>query len=265
MEREALLAELSRAVGLGGRDRRPAPPRSERAPQSARPSPRPWPGWSDTTPRPDGCSGRWCTQAPSAATSPTPPAPSVGYWIRRVAHDTWTVVRATRDLRRRLLVQRACVATVAAACHRPRVGRVGTRRGGRADVRARPASSRRSRHPATRRTCTSTPTAGCTPAATSTPATLPRRRSSSGTRRAGCCAPGRFPGRLLDEDHGVQVAQQTYDGKLVVLETSTGRSSPSTRRPGGGSRVATFPAGATPNYATWGPGGALFVTDYSRA
>ena len=29
------------------------------------------------------------------------------------------------------------------------------------------------------------------------------------------------PGQVLDEDHGVQVANQTHDGKLVLLETST--------------------------------------------
>ena len=29
-------------------------------------------------------------------------------------------------------------------------------------------------------------------------------------------------------------------------------------------RVATLPAGAVPNYATWGPKGALFVTDYAE-
>ena len=70
------------------------------------------------------------------------------------------------------------------------------------------------------------------------------------------------PGQVLDEDHGVQVANQTRDGKLVLLETST--SSVLTLDLGTGriQRVVRLPDGAVPNYATWGPGGALFVTDY---
>jgi hypothetical protein len=72
------------------------------------------------------------------------------------------------------------------------------------------------------------------------------------------------PGQVLGEDHGVQVANQTRAGKLVLLETST--SSVLTLDLGTGriQRVVRFPDGAVPNYATWGPGGALFVTDYAE-
>ncbi len=71
------------------------------------------------------------------------------------------------------------------------------------------------------------------------------------------------PGQVLGEDHGVQVANQTRGGKLVLLETST--SSVLTLDLGTGrvKRVVRLPGGAVPNYATWGPGGALFVTDYA--
>lgn len=73
----------------------------------------------------------------------------------------------------------------------------------------------------------------------------------------------RVPGQLLDEDHGVQVANQTRDGRLVLLETSTRSILTLDVTTGRFRRVATFPDGAVPNYATWGPGGALFVTDYA--
>jgi hypothetical protein len=71
------------------------------------------------------------------------------------------------------------------------------------------------------------------------------------------------PGQDLDEDHGVQVANQTRSGTLVLLETST--ASVLTLDPATGTfrRVVRFPDGAVPNYATWGPGGSLFVTDYA--
>lgn len=71
------------------------------------------------------------------------------------------------------------------------------------------------------------------------------------------------PGQRLDASHGVQVANQTRAGKLVVLETST--SSVLTLNLGTGRfrRVATLP-GAVPNYASWGPRGAIYVTDYGQ-
>lgn len=99
----------------------------------------------------------------------------------------------------------------------------------------------------------------------------------------------RVPGQRLDQPHGVQVAHQTVRGELVLLEKSTSSLRLLDTRTGRQRRVARFPdlpacadpsaapppgAGcspnvldlpAVPNYATWGPGGALFVTDYGQA
>lgn len=71
------------------------------------------------------------------------------------------------------------------------------------------------------------------------------------------------PGQDLAADHGVQVAHQTRDGRLVLLETSKPRVLTLDTRTGRFCTVATFPEGAVPNYATWGPRGALLVTDYA--
>ena len=71
------------------------------------------------------------------------------------------------------------------------------------------------------------------------------------------------PGQVLAADHGVQVANQTRNGKLVLLETSTASVLTLNTKTGHFRRVARFPAGSVPNYATWGPRGALFVTDYA--
>lgn len=71
------------------------------------------------------------------------------------------------------------------------------------------------------------------------------------------------PGQVLGEDHGVQVANQTRDGRLVLLETSTASVLTLDVTTGRFRRVVRFPDGALPNYATWGPRGALFVTDYA--
>ncbi|MCW2766006.1 MAG: SMP-30/Gluconolaconase/LRE-like region [Nocardioides sp.] len=71
------------------------------------------------------------------------------------------------------------------------------------------------------------------------------------------------PGQLLAEDHGVQVANQTRGGKLVLLETSTSSVLTLDVRTGRFHRVARLP-GAVPNYAAWGPKGALYVTDYGN-
>jgi streptogramin lyase len=68
------------------------------------------------------------------------------------------------------------------------------------------------------------------------------------------------PGQPVAE-HGVQVATQTRSGQLVVLDTSTSTVRTLNTRTGRWRTVAHLP-GAVPNYATWGPGGALFVTDY---
>lgn len=100
----------------------------------------------------------------------------------------------------------------------------------------------------------------------------------------------RVRGQDLSEDHGVQVAHQTSRGELVLLEKSTSSvllldpgtgtqrrvarlrdlstcpdpaNPPSTTRPGCSPNVVDGPA--IPNFATWGPGGALFVSDYGQA
>ncbi|MDN4162559.1 SMP-30/gluconolactonase/LRE family protein [Nocardioides abyssi] len=72
------------------------------------------------------------------------------------------------------------------------------------------------------------------------------------------------PGQVLDGSQGVQVAQQTRDGRLVVLETSRRRLLTLDVRTGRWKRIATFPDGSVPNYATWGPRGELYVSDYAR-
>ncbi len=90
----------------------------------------------------------------------------------------------------------------------------------------------------------------------------------------------------LSKDHGVQVANQTSDGRLVLLEKSTASVILLNRRTGGQKVVARLPdlpacqppttpapgcspnivdAEPIPNYASWGPGGALYVTDYAQA
>lgn len=71
------------------------------------------------------------------------------------------------------------------------------------------------------------------------------------------------PGQRLDRAHGVQVATQTHDGKLVLLETSTRGVLTLDVRTGRLRRIATLPAGAVPNYAAWTPLG-LIVTDYEQ-
>jgi sugar lactone lactonase YvrE len=70
------------------------------------------------------------------------------------------------------------------------------------------------------------------------------------------------PGQRAGAEHGVQVAHQTRSGRLVVLDTTTSTVRTLDIRTGRWRTVATLP-GATPNYATWGPGGVLYVTDYT--
>ncbi|MGA7147738.1 MAG: hypothetical protein WBX17_04510 [Microbacterium sp.] len=72
------------------------------------------------------------------------------------------------------------------------------------------------------------------------------------------------PGQRLKASHGVQVANQTRDGKLVLLETSRRTILTLDVRTGKFETIAQFPLGAVPNYATWGPGGALYVSDYHQ-
>lgn len=71
------------------------------------------------------------------------------------------------------------------------------------------------------------------------------------------------PGQVLDGSQGVQVANETRHGRLVLLETSRRALLTLDVRTGKFRRIATFPAGAVPNYATWGPRH-LFVTDYAN-
>lgn len=93
----------------------------------------------------------------------------------------------------------------------------------------------------------------------------------------------RVPNQHLDEDHGVQVANADARGRLVLLERSTSSVRTLNIRNGNFRRWATLPdlptcstgekpcspnvadGPAIPNYATWGPGGALFVSDYGQA
>jgi sugar lactone lactonase YvrE len=69
--------------------------------------------------------------------------------------------------------------------------------------------------------------------------------------------------RQVIGDHGVQVANQTADGKLILLETSRAAVLTLDPRTGRFRTVARLPEGSVPNYATWGPGPALYVTDYA--
>jgi sugar lactone lactonase YvrE len=72
------------------------------------------------------------------------------------------------------------------------------------------------------------------------------------------------PGQNLKAEHGVQVATSDARGRLVLLEKSTRSVLTLNVRTGRFKRQAQLPAKSIPNYATWGPGGALFVSDYGR-
>lgn len=91
------------------------------------------------------------------------------------------------------------------------------------------------------------------------------------------------PGQNLAHSPGVQVANQDARGRLVLLEKSTAAVLTLNLKTGRFVRQATLPDlpvcskkvtpcspnGADekpiPNYATWGPGGALYVSDYAQA
>jgi len=91
------------------------------------------------------------------------------------------------------------------------------------------------------------------------------------------------PGQDLTADRGVQVATSDARGRLVLLEKSTSSVLTLNVATGRFKRQATLPdlplcssgarpcspnlfdSPAIPNYATWGPGGALFVSDYGQA
>ena len=71
-------------------------------------------------------------------------------------------------------------------------------------------------------------------------------------------------GQDLSEPHGVQAATSDARGRLVLLDKSPPRVLLLSRRTGRQFEYATFPAGAIPNYAAWGPDGSLYVTDYGQ-
>ena len=95
-----------------------------------------------------------------------------------------------------------------------------------------------------------------TPAATSTERQPPAARGvfewSGSTAR--CSAPGRCPDRS-SATTACRSANQTRDGQLLLLETSTsGGPDARPRAPAASARVARLPTGSVPNYAAWGPG-----------
>jgi len=83
------------------------------------------------------------------------------------------------------------------------------------------------------------------------------------------------PGQDLSVDHGVQVANQDAYGRLILLEKSRSRVLTLNVKTGRFRTWATFPDlhgtpnliddSAIPNYATWGPDGSLYVSDYGQA
>jgi sugar lactone lactonase YvrE len=72
------------------------------------------------------------------------------------------------------------------------------------------------------------------------------------------------PGQDLTAARGVQVATSDAGGRLVLLEKSTRSVLTLNIKTGHFKRQATLPPGSMPNYATWGPNGALFVSDYAQ-
>ena len=72
------------------------------------------------------------------------------------------------------------------------------------------------------------------------------------------------PGQVLDEDHGVQVANQTHDGKLVLLETSTASILTLDVNTGRFQRVVQLPRRGRAQLRDLGSGRRLFVTDYGQ-
>ena len=72
-------------------------------------------------------------------------------------------------------------------------------------------------------------------------------------------------GQRLDKPHGVQVATSDGSGRLVLLDKSPPRALLLDPRTGEQTEYASFPDGAIPNYAAWGPDYSLYVTDYAQA
>jgi sugar lactone lactonase YvrE len=71
-------------------------------------------------------------------------------------------------------------------------------------------------------------------------------------------------GQNLDGAHGVQVGTSDGKGRLILLDKSPPRVLRLNRVTGEQTTLATFPDGAVPNYAAWGPDRALYVTDYEN-
>jgi hypothetical protein len=71
-------------------------------------------------------------------------------------------------------------------------------------------------------------------------------------------------GQELNGEQGVQVATSDALGRLVLLDHSPPRALLLDSADGALRTYATFPEGAIPNYAAWGPGGELYVTDYAK-
>ena len=72
------------------------------------------------------------------------------------------------------------------------------------------------------------------------------------------------PGQDLSQEHGVQVATNDAAGRLVLLEKSTRRIMRLNVTNGRFTTYSRLPSGSIPNYAAWGPSGALYVTDYAK-
>ena len=72
-------------------------------------------------------------------------------------------------------------------------------------------------------------------------------------------------GQDLSQAHGVQVGTVDARGRLFLLDKAPPRVLRLDPRTGVQKTWATFPAGAVPNYAAWGPDNALYVTDYEGA
>jgi sugar lactone lactonase YvrE len=71
-------------------------------------------------------------------------------------------------------------------------------------------------------------------------------------------------GQDLSGPHGVQAATSDARGRLVLLDKSPPRALLLERGSGRQTVYASFPEGSIPNYATWGPDGSLYVTDYGQ-
>lgn len=72
-------------------------------------------------------------------------------------------------------------------------------------------------------------------------------------------------GQTLDGSQGVQVATQDARGRLLLLDHTPPRVVRLDKATDEQTTYASFPAGAVPNHAVWGPDGSLYVTDYETA